>query len=120
MVLSDKALDKKTSCFSSSFLLFTTIFWGSCGITILEDLLEAIYKDLHINNLFSVINDVTFAQIMKALSQMFGSYEATSWLNRSRRCLKGKSPADLLKEGESKKVGELLRQEKKYKKIKEL
>ena len=57
---------------------------------------------------------------MKALSLMFGSYEATSWLNRGRRCLKGKSPADLLKEGEVESVGKLLQKEKKYKKIKEL
>ena len=61
---------------------------------------------------------MTFAQIMKSLSEMFGSYEATSWLSRDRRSLKGKSPADLIKEGKIDRVAELLRKEKKYKKIK--
>ena len=55
---------------------------------------------------------------MKALSEMFGSYEATSWLNRGRRSFNGKSPADLLKEGEVEKVEILLKKEKKYQKLK--
>jgi hypothetical protein len=55
---------------------------------------------------------------MNSLSKMFGSYEATSWLNRNRRALKGRCPADLLKEGKNKPVEELLKQEKKWEKIK--
>jgi len=55
---------------------------------------------------------------MESLSKMFSSYEATSWLNKNRRALKGRCPADLLKEGKNKPIEELLKKERKWAKIK--
>lgn len=61
---------------------------------------------------------MTFSEIMESLSKMFSSYEATSWLNKNRRALKGRCPADLLKEGKNKPIEELLKKETKWAKIK--
>jgi len=49
---------------------------------------------------------------------MYSSYDAACWLKRERRALDGKSPADLMKEGDFKEVTELLQTEVKYKKLK--
>ena len=55
---------------------------------------------------------------MLNLSKMYSSYDAACWLKRERRVLDGKSPADLMKEGDFKEVTQLLQTEVKYKKLK--
>ena len=61
---------------------------------------------------------MSFPDIMIALSHMYSSYDATTWLGRPRQAWGGKSAAELVKEGEVEKVWERLQREPRYKKIK--
>jgi uncharacterized protein (DUF2384 family) len=54
---------------------------------------------------------------MLNLSKMYNSYDATTWLSKPKKALKGRTPADLLKEGEFKQVAGALKGEARYKKI---
>jgi hypothetical protein len=54
---------------------------------------------------------------MTALSRMYNSYDATCWLNKPRRALKGSSVADLLKDGDTQGATTLLRKEGRYKQL---
>ena len=61
---------------------------------------------------------MSFSEIMGGLSKMYGTYDATCWLNKPRKELGGQSAADAIINGEAKKVYTLLKKESKYKKIK--
>ena len=61
---------------------------------------------------------MTFLEIMSALSKMYSSYDATCWLSKPRRALDGETAAELIKQGKEKRVGDLLKKEAKYKKLK--
>ena len=60
---------------------------------------------------------MSFPEIMTKLSEMFSSYTATSWLAKPRRKWKGRSAAELLKEGDANKVVDELKREARYKKL---
>jgi len=54
---------------------------------------------------------------MTALSRMYNSYDATCWLNKPRRVLKGGSVADALKDGKTGDATLILQKEGRYKKL---
>lgn len=54
---------------------------------------------------------------MHTLSKMYGTYDATCWLNKPREELDGKNAAEAIKNGKEKKVFALIKKESKYKKI---
>ncbi len=59
-----------------------------------------------------------FSEIMQDLAKMYGTYDATCWLNKPRKDLDGKSAAEAIKEGKLVQVHDILKKESKYKKIK--
>lgn len=62
---------------------------------------------------------MTFFEIMEVLSKMYGTYDATCWLNKPRKEFNGKNAGDILREGRVDKIEELIKKESKYKKIKQ-
>tara|TARA_B100000214_G_C23927496_1_gene609098 strand:- start:185 stop:364 length:180 start_codon:yes stop_codon:yes gene_type:complete len=54
---------------------------------------------------------------MDSLSKMYGTYDATCWLNRPRKELNGKNAAEAIRDGDEQIVFNLIKKESRYKKI---
>ncbi len=54
---------------------------------------------------------------MDCLSKMYGTYDATCWLNKPRKELNGKNAAEAMQEGKHLIVFNLIKKESKYKKM---